>query len=174
MNLVQKKICLLGDYSVGKTSLVRRYVKGRFDEKYLSTVGVKVDYKLIELEEFSINLIIWDLAGGSEFENYEVNYLRGAAAALLVCDLTRSETLSYLSKYAEKMMNINPQAILLVAANKKDLDVEKVVCADELDHIGTRIGCRVFQTSAKTGENVEECLNTIATLLAKKVEIDSQ
>jgi GTPase SAR1 family protein len=62
-----KKVYLLGDFSVGKSSLVRRYVEGRFDDKYLSTIGVKISRKVLERDEYALNLLIWDLAGGEDF-----------------------------------------------------------------------------------------------------------
>lgn len=92
MKVVQRKVCLLGDFAVGKTSLVRRFVDNRFDDKYLSSIGVKVSRKTLNRSDHTLNLLIWDLVGGNEFSRREIGYLVGAAGALLVCDLTRLET----------------------------------------------------------------------------------
>ncbi len=99
MNEIQKKVCLLGDFAVGKTSLVRRFVEGRFDDKYLSTIGVKISRKTLARPYGALHLIVWDLAGGEEF-GAESSYLRGAAGALIVGDLTRRETLESFERYA--------------------------------------------------------------------------
>jgi len=94
MKILQKKVCLLGDFGVGKTSLVRRVVKNEFSEKYLTTVGVKMDTKLITVnDELAVKLIIWDIAGEGCLKKVAQTYLRGAAGFLLVVDGTRSSTL---------------------------------------------------------------------------------
>src|SRR5512147_1281675 len=103
MTVIQKKVCLLGDFAVGKTSLVRRYVEGRFDDKYLSTIGVKISRKTLARSTGTLNLLIWDLAGSDEFNTIAPSYLRGAAGALIVCDLTRPETLKVFAQYAEML-----------------------------------------------------------------------
>jgi small GTP-binding protein len=155
--IIQKKICLLGDFAVGKTSLVRRFVEGRFDDKYLSTIGVKVSRKTLARPYGEMNLLVWDLAGSSEFDApHEVNYLRGAAGAVITCDLTRLGTLGAFEKYSRLMRAVNPNAILLFVANKQDLSVEREISDEKI-----RAAClpwnggRFFLSSAKTGEQVE-------------------
>ena len=92
MAIIQKKICLLGEFAVGKTSLIRRYVEDKFSDKYLSSIGVKVSRKNVELGDDTVKLLIWDLAGGEDYT--QSSYLMGAAGALLVCDVTRADTLT--------------------------------------------------------------------------------
>ena len=174
MNLVQKKICLLGDFAVGKTSLVRRYIEGRFDDNYLSTIGVKISSKVLERRDYQLNLIIWDLAGGEKFLGHDKNYLRGAAGAILVCDLTRSNTLEYLFNYAEMMRDSNPKSIFVIAANKADLEGEDEIQDSDLDPICKLLSCSYFFTSAKTGENVENCILLLAKQIESRSEIDPQ
>ena len=107
--MIQKKICMLGDFGVGKTSLIKRFVEGRFDDRYLSTIGVKISRRVVKQADNEINLLIWDLVGG-EFlaETTERNYMRGASGALLVCDLTRLNTLDILPEYLTRLKTINP------------------------------------------------------------------
>ncbi len=172
MNLIQKKICLLGDFAVGKTSLVRRYVEGSFSDRYLSTIGLKVSRKLLTRGNSQLNLLIWDLAGGGEFSGRDKNYLRGASGALLVCDLTRLETFSILSRYAKQLKEVSQQTVLMIAANKVDLIQGVSSNVKEVEYISDEIGCRYLLTSAKTGENVEEILNLIADGLIAEDALD--
>ena len=104
MSAVQKKVCLLGDFAVGKTSLIRRYVEDRFDDKYLSTIGVKISRKIVQRPDYALTLLIWDLAGGDDINQLSRRYLLGAVGAILVCDLTRaiSTTASAAAAWASK------------------------------------------------------------------------
>lgn len=160
--VIQKKVCLLGDFAVGKTSLIRRYVEGRYDEKYLSTIGVNISRKAIEQDEYMLNLLIWDLAGGDDFAKVGRSYLSGAVAALIVCDLTRPDTLATFDFYATKMLAINPQAKLLFAGNKVDLEAERCIDLEDAALVSDGLGGRFFATSAKTGHQVEEAFHYLA------------
>lgn len=165
MDLIQKKICLLGDFAVGKTSLVRRYIEGSFDDKYLSTIGIKISRKLLTRVGYQLNLLIWDLAGGEKFSGHDKNYLRGAAGALLVCDLTRSETFPILSKYAQQLIEISPEAEMIIAANKADLIEGDLASLTDLEALSKSLACQFLFTSAKTGENVENIIEILADKL---------
>src|ERR1700730_12681088 len=91
--MVQKKICMLGGFSVGKTSLVKRFVQSVFSESYLTTVGVKIDKKTVTLGDRMVHLILWDLAGEDDMSSLRMSYLRGSAGYVLVADGTRPATL---------------------------------------------------------------------------------
>ena len=90
--MIQKKICMLGGFAVGKTSLVSRFVSSIFSDKYLTTIGVKIDRKSVVIDETTINLVIWDVAGEDEFQTVQRSYLRGSSGYLLVADGTRAST----------------------------------------------------------------------------------
>lgn len=164
MNTIQKKVCLLGDFAVGKTSLVRRFVEGRFDDRYLSTIGVKISRKTMTRAEYILNLLVWDLAGGDEHSDSGTGYLRGAAGALIVCDLTRRETLAGLHHYTRQLRAINPQAHIVLLANKVDLTAERQVSEEELSLLANQLGCPYLSTSAKTGQGVPEAFEQLANL----------
>ncbi|MCP4427120.1 MAG: GTP-binding protein [Chloroflexi bacterium] len=166
MKVVQKKICLLGDFSVGKTSLIRRFVEERFDEKYLSTIGVHMSRKRLERDDHFLDFFIWDLAGGENFDVIGINYLRGAAGAIIVCDLTRKETLIALSLYAERLHAINPKAALVFLGNKLDLVADRTIFDADLYYELIKWENHYLLTSAKTGENV----NLAFERLADKIE----
>ena len=165
MALKQKKICLLGGFSVGKTSLIRRFVEGNFDDKYLSSIGVKISRKPLQRSDHTLNLIIWDLAGGNDFKKQSSSYLRGAAGAIIVCDLTRPDTLEYVAIYVEQMRVVNPKAVFLLAGNKVDLTDERAISDEELETAVSQIGGAYLLTSAKTGENVEAAFQRLADLI---------
>lgn len=157
MTIVQKKICLLGDFAVGKTSLVRQFVEGRFEDKYHSTIGVKISRKTIMRSYGELNLLVWDLAGTSGHANIKkASYLTGAAGALIVCDLTRTESLASLERYVAQMQELDNNIPLTLIANKVDLTAERVLADTDLKNISMAVGGGdFFLTSAKTGEQVE-------------------
>lgn len=165
----RKKICLLGDYSVGKTSLIQRFVHNRYDDRYISTIGVKVSRKTVNLSQNNgldeITMMIWDLAGGEEFNQVQGSYLRGADAAILVCDLTRAKTLEHLEVQAHNFFKVNPAARVIVVGNKKDLVNQIALSDNELETFTTLFGTHYFCTSAKTGEDVEQAFRYLAQVL---------
>ncbi len=164
MKTVQKKICLLGDFAVGKTSLVRRFVESRFDDKYLSTIGVKISRRSLQRAYGTLNLLIWDLAGSEEFK--ESTYLQGSAGALIVCDLTRRSTLETLKNYASYLYQFSLGAPLVFIGNKMDLSDQYAIKEYELKEIAATFDSPYLLTSAKTGDQVENAFN----LLAEKLE----
>jgi small GTP-binding protein len=167
MNTIQKKICLLGDFGVGKTSLVQRFVEGRFDDKYLSTVGVKISRKILKRPYGEMNMLVWDLAGSNGIEPSSNTYIQGTAGALIVCDLTRRDTLIACENYARQVRMMNPGVQLVFVCNKVDMTKDRVVSVPDLLAVLSAFNERTFfLTSAKTGEQVEEAF----IHLAEKIE----
>jgi len=168
MKVAQKKVCMLGDFAVGKTSLVCRYVEGNFDDSYLSSIGVKISRKPLERGDHKLNLILWDLGGGENFAQLQPSYLQGAAGALIVLDLTRTETLESLAGYVKQIQDVNKDAVIVFAANKADLDDERTIAEDKLEKACAELKFPVLLTSAKTGKNVEEIFEQLAAGLEGK------
>ena len=173
---ISKKVCLLGDFAVGKTSLVRRFIYNLFDDRYLSTIGVKVSRKTVDVsrgnEMVEMNLMIWDLAGSDEFNQARKSYLRGADGALLVCDLTRPQTLSSLHSYATELLQMNPGARFAVAANKRDLVDQptpgaQYLTAEQVEAIAGILDAPWTLTSARTGDEVETLFRHLAGVLVE-------
>jgi small GTP-binding protein len=164
-----KKVCLIGDFSVGKTSLIRRFVEGRFDERYLSTIGVKVDRKVLQLAtpggEITLTVMLWDLAGGPDAGPVVPSYYRGASGVVIACDLTRPETLTGVSSYAQGFLATNPAARLVIAANKVDLVEERRLTDEDLAAVASAHDAPLFLTSAKTGEQVEAMFEQLGQLV---------
>jgi small GTP-binding protein len=162
---IQKKICMLGGFSVGKTSLVKRYVESVFSETYLTTVGVKIDKKTVALGERPVNLILWDLAGEDDLASLRLSYLRGAAGYVLVADGTRPATIEMarsIRKRVEAEYGALPFAMLI---NKHDLQAEWTVSDKDLEELH-RDGWWARPSSARTGEGVEEAFTDLAQRVA--------
>jgi small GTP-binding protein len=162
MAVISQKMCLIGDFGVGKTSLIRRFVDDQFRDEYLSTVGVKISSKVVEVTladqvQQKVKLLIWDLEGHTKFKSISPNYLQGAKGALIVADFTRPETIESLTNHIQLFTSANPKGSILLALNKIDLVEQEVV--DRLTNLAqTQESNRVFgvyQTSAKTGKDVD-------------------
>jgi small GTP-binding protein len=164
-----KKVCLLGDFAVGKTSLVRRFVYNLFNDKYISTIGVKVSRKTVAVprddEVVELTMMLWDLAGSEEFNQVRASYLRGAAGAVLVCDLTRPETLDSLRAYADDLLSVSPGAQLMLATNKRDLADQQQLTPAQIETVAADLNAPHYLTSAKTGDEVETLFRHLGQLL---------
>lgn len=163
---MQKKVCLLGGFAVGKTSLVSRFVHSIFSDRYLTTVGVKIEKKTVNLDHHDVDLIIWDIYGEDDFQKLRTSYLRGASGYLLVVDGTRRATLDTavaLQRTAELVIGAVPFVVVL---NKTDLIDAWEVDDGLLDEYSRR-GWPVIRTSAKTGDQVEGAFTDLTRAMLK-------
>ncbi|HMJ06769.1 MAG TPA: Rab family GTPase [Chthoniobacterales bacterium] len=159
--MIQKKVCLLGTSGVGKTSLVAQFVHSMFSEKYLTTVGVKIDKKTVRVGENEVVLVIWDLAGDDDFQRLQTSYLRGTSGFLLVADGTRAVTLDQALELKERVAASIGAAPFILALNKADLAPQWEVDEARIARLVTD-GWQVIKTSAKAGERVEEAFAELA------------
>lgn len=165
--MIQKKVCMLGGFAVGKTSLVSRFVNSIFSDTYLTTIGVKIEKKAVTGPGLDVDLIIWDIYGEDEFQKMRTSYLRGASGYLLVADVTRRATLETarsLQALAEKSIGKVPFTLIL---NKTDLTDKRDVDEQLLDRLRQE-RWRVIQTSAKTGERVDEAFVELAREMVER------
>ena len=158
--MLQKKICLLGAFGVGKTSLTRRYVDSIFSDTYLTTVGVKIDKKTMSVGATNVNLLIWDIAGEDDVSAVRTSYLRGAAGYLLVVDVTRAQTLDVAQSIRERVTRDVGDIPFLCLLNKTDV-AEWDIADARINELPAQ-GWTVLHTSAKTGEGVESAFATLA------------
>lgn len=152
---------MLGGFAVGKTSLVRRLVSGIFSEKYLTTVGVKIDQKTVTARGEELLLVLWDLYGDDDYQKVRASYLQGSSGYILVIDGTRKETVdaaNRLYELAGAALGPVPFALLL---NKHDLKDDWSVELPMVSDLGKQ-ACLVSTVSAKTGEGVEEAFVSLA------------
>jgi small GTP-binding protein len=159
--MINKKICMLGSLSVGKTSLVEQYVNSIFSDKYLSTVGVKISKKVIDIDETNTSLVLWDMEGKDEYTDINMQYLRGSMGFFVVADQTRLDTFDAaikLRQIALGMLGRDVPNMLLL--NKSDLPNSEV----DNDRVEKAIssGIKILRTSAKTRASVDEAFETLA------------
>ncbi len=169
MSLINKKICLIGQFAVGKTSLVERFVYNRFGDHYLTTVGVKVSLKLLPpitrgAEVRQYQLAIWDIAGIEALDAMTTTYFQGASGALVVGDLTRQATIEALPDLITRFREVNPDAALVILGNKQDLTYPEDAPA-RLETIAHQWDAPLLLTSAKTGFQVETAFLKLAEQL---------
>lgn len=145
---------MLGATAVGKTSLVRRFVESMFSEKYQATIGVKIDRKLVELDDTQVSLLLWDLQGEDDLQKVRMSYLRGAAGLVFVADGTRPETVETARGIQQSAVETIGEVPAVLLLNKSDLS-ENWMVDDALVHGSGPVGLTVFRTSARTGDNVD-------------------
>ncbi|MGD8960929.1 MAG: Rab family GTPase [Desulfobacterales bacterium] len=169
MAFVKKKICLIGPFAVGKTSLIQRYVYDRFDEKYLTTIGVKISQKALPPikvphgdQMIQHTFLIWDIAGLEKFDSVVTNYFRGAAGALIVADLTRPETIENISHLYDRFSAVSPDADVIVLGNKLDIFKDDKQTRSALKAKAADFKTELMLTSAKTGEGVEQAFMSLS------------
>lgn len=161
--MISKKICMLGGFSVGKTSLVERYVNSIFSDKYLSTVGVKISKKILSADGTDVTLILWDMEGKDIYTNVNISYLRGAMGFFVVADGTRRETLEMAMSLCKAALDTAGEIPYCLLVNKADIRDQWEISEAMLQPLAEQ-GITVLHTSAKTGEGVTEAF---AALIGK-------
>lgn len=158
--MLQKKICMIGSFAVGKTSLVRRFVQSIYSEAYHTTVGVKVDKKIVQSAGNEVTLVLWDIYGEDELQKMRWSYVRGAAGYLLVADGTRRATLDKALDLEEKVRQEVGPIPFVFAVNKSDLAAEWDLDAVTQEHSAMK-AWNILRTSAKTGDGVEQAFEIL-------------
>jgi small GTP-binding protein len=163
MATLSKKICLVGDFSVGKTSLIRRFVDRQFSDRYLSTIGVKISKKLVNFDRDradqtpSLQLMIWDIEGRTDYKPIDASYLRGASGAIVVADSSRPETIANLERHLNMFYSVNQVGSVAIAFNKSDLvdptTLQKLISLNSFNREHRVVG--QYATSAKLDLNVD-------------------
>jgi small GTP-binding protein len=170
--MITQKICMLGSFSVGKTSLVRRFVERIFFDKYHTTIGVKVDKKTVPVNNTSVELALWDIYGEDDYQKVKMMYLRGMHGYLLVVDGTRRQTLDVALALNDKVTQTIRDVPFVLLLNKCDLADQWEIDPDT-DKTYAAKGWQVLRTSAKTGENVDEAFSQLSLVMLAKMNSPS-
>lgn len=163
--MIYKKVCILGAPGVGKTSLIQRFVNGLFDERYLVTIGAKIDARTVVTPGGEVQLMIWDLNGSEMFERVQTSYLRGMHGYLMVFDPTRPETLEFATRLRETVEARGGAVPSVMIASKADLQSGWQVSPAQLEALEAR---GLTRTSSKTGDGVEAVFSTLARLMTER------
>ncbi len=160
------KVSVIGDYAVGKTSLIKRYMTDSFDEGYKATLGAAISTFKTTAKDSDISLQVWDLAGQTSFRRVRVQYLFGTDFAIVVFDVTRKDSLECVNEWVKDVKQGAPDVLLYLVGNKVDLKEDRVVTPASAEKIGKSLKMLGYtETSAKDGTNVKELFQTISQLL---------
>ena len=167
------KLILIGSSGVGKTSILQRYIQKIFNDDYTCTIGVDFFMKSMKIDDKLIKLQLWDTAGTEKFKSITTGYYRGANAAFIVFDLTSRKSFESVSEWIEnyyKYSNPDYERHVILIGNKSDLKNERIITEDEIDDFVKLNKIKYFETSAKNGENIDECFLFIAEKLMKDAD----
>lgn len=161
--MIAKKVLLVGNFGVGKTSLIKRFVLNEFSEDYISTIGVRVSSKTLIVNDQEVKLLIWDVAGVKDNEKVPKAYFLGASAAMYVFDLSREETYLNLENQLNSVKELSGLSNLIIVGNKKDL-----VSQEKIEEIKNIVSLDIdLITSAKENDNVEDAFISLTQLSLK-------
>ena len=165
--MIKKKICVLGAFAVGKTSLINRYVKSIFSEKYHTTIGVKTDQKDVVINGQEVRLILWDINGEDDYQHIRPSYLTGSSGFLVIIDGTRRNTIETAESIYKLAVNVLGDIPFSVLINKKDLAFEWEITEQDMEDFKKK-NWPLYLTSAKSGENVEKAFFELAERIMKQ------
>ena len=170
---IKAKVCLVGDSSVGKTSIIRRYVLDIFEDKYIATLGTKVSKKRIILKRDGKNIdlmfSIWDVLGQENFKKIHKVAFKGSRAAMLVCDFTREETLTNIPLWASKVKKVAGEIPKIILANKSDLTSQYAFSEADLQAFSSKLNTTFFKTSARFGDNIIKTFYQLGELIIEDI-----
>lgn len=173
------KTIVMGDASVGKTSLIQKFTTGKFRNDYMPTLGISITeqkYKMIGDVNSTVNFMIWDLAGQKFFKRARTVYIQGAQAAFLVYDCTNKESFNNIPEWNKEISSDSNRMPVVLIANKIDLKDQRVITPEEGKRLALQLKCSYIETSALTGENVHEAFQLlgIGLFFQTTQQIDNQ
>ena len=169
--MYKKKVCMVGAFAVGKTSLVQRFVTGIFSSRYLTTVGVKIDNKDVDVDGDTVQLLLWDIQGEDELSSVPMNYLKGASAIIYVVDGTRLETLATAMDIKQEVESRFEGGVpSIVLFNKSDLADSWEISAEMISEVEAT-GTLTILTSSKEGSGVNTAFNLITRVMMGKTSL---
>ncbi|MEM1220370.1 MAG: Rab family GTPase [Bacteroidota bacterium] len=159
--MISRKVILTGNFGVGKTSLFNRFLYNRFSEKYLTTIGVSVDKKVVEIDGVTVNLILWDIAGEVDQNKVPHSYFLGSSGVIYVFDVNRKPTYEHMERDLAYLEEKLPGVVIKIVGNKIDL-----LDTDGIASVAKELSRKPdYWTSAKNGESVEDVFVSMAASL---------
>ena len=165
------KVVVIGDANVGKSCLILRYSENRFVHSYLATMGSDFTIKLAQVKDFGVRLAIWDLGGQKMFQSMRKYYLQGAAGAIIVYDVTEPNSFKNIEKWVKELNRFSGEVPTIVLGNKVDLMDERQIITKTGKSKAKKLGFNFFETSAKTGSNVQKAFNALAELIYADLKV---
>ena len=160
------KIVFLGDQSVGKTSIINRFIYDTFEDVYQATIGIDFLSKPVYVDDKTIRLQLWDTAGQERFKSLIPSYVKDSSVAVICYDITNSDTFNSVKTWVENARSMRgEEVILFIAGNKSDLADQRQVSEEEGENLASELGATFFETSAKSGENVKALFDDLAKKL---------
>ena len=165
------KVVVVGDSGVGKTCLLIRFVRDLFDEESQPTLGVEFMTKIVQTEHHRIQLQLWDTAGQELFRSVTRGYYRGSAGALLVFDLTNRDSFENIGRWLQDIKDVaRSDVVTILLGNKSDLSAERKVSKEEAESFAAKHQMQYFETSAKTGEQIQQAIDACVAIIEKNVD----
>lgn len=155
---------MLGSFAVGKTSLVQRFVNSIFSEKYQTTIGVKIDQKIINIDNTELNLLLWDIHGEDDYQKVKPAYIMGASGCFVVIDGTRKASLEIGTELIETTKKVAPKSVIIILINKSDIKDDWDIVENDISNLRNQ-GYEVIETSAKTNESVDLAFQKLSKLM---------
>ena len=160
------KIVFLGDQSVGKTSIINRFIYDTFEDVYQATIGIDFLSKPVYVDDKTIRLQLWDTAGQERFKSLIPSYVKDSSVAVICYDITNADTFASVNTWVENARSMRgEEVVLFIAGNKSDLAEQRAVTEEEGENLATKLGATFFETSAKSGENVKTLFDDLAKKL---------
>ncbi|XP_033110087.1 ras-related protein Rab-10-like isoform X4 [Anneissia japonica] len=168
------RFLMVGDSTIGKSSLVRRFTDNEFSFDFVATIGIDFKIKTVELNGKKIKLQIWDTAGQERFHTITTSYYRGAMGIMLVYDITQEKTFDNIAKWLRNIQeHANEDVEKMLLGNKCDMDDKRMVSKERGESIARENGIKFMETSAKTNINVETAFMTLAEDILKKYPVSN-
>ena len=167
MTEITIKLLLVGDTSVGKTSLILKYTDDNCPLDHVATVGIEYRIKMFDYKDFKIKLQIWDTAGQERFHSITSSFFRNSNAILFVYDITNHKTFDSIKNWVKEAEEVGNFYQKLLLGNKLDLSSERKVSIEEVQKYSDETNIPFFETSALEGTNLKEAFNTIVELILK-------
>ncbi|MHA1268400.1 MAG: Rab family GTPase [Candidatus Helarchaeota archaeon] len=169
------KVVVIGDAAVGKTSIIRKYSLNKFEENYKMTVGADFNVKLVNFDDLGeVSLTIWDFGGQEKFQEIRKYYYYGTQAAIIVFDIVNPESFKNVKKWKDDLYRETGEIPFIILANKIDLLDQAKISKDQIDQLSDELKVKIFETSAKTGENIENAFREIAKNCLSIYNIEAQ